>query len=121
MPPEVSTPRAARDPEKVKRAAAHPARPGEQCHAPAATWRPIVDHAKCEGKRDCVAVCPHDVFEVRRIDDADFAALGLFAKVKKVAHRRLTAYTPRADLCRSCGLCVVACPEDAIRLVPAIP
>ena len=27
-----------------------------------------------------------------------------------------TAYTPNADDCRACGLCVVACPEDAITL-----
>ena len=37
---------------------------------------PVVDRARCEGKRDCVDACPHDVFEVRRIDDRDFAALG---------------------------------------------
>ena len=32
--------------------------------------RPVVDHARCEGKRACVAVCPFHVFEVRRIDDS---------------------------------------------------
>jgi NAD-dependent dihydropyrimidine dehydrogenase PreA subunit len=61
-------------------------------------------------------VCPYDVFEVRRIDDADFAALSLLGKLKSVAHRRRTAYTPRADRCKACGLCVVSCPESAIRL-----
>ena len=84
---------------------------------PSAT-RPRIDRGRCEGKAACVAVCPYDVFEVRRIDDADFAALSLFGKLKSVAHGRKTAYTPRADACRACGLCVVACPEKAIALEP---
>lgn len=60
---------------------------------------------RCEGKLDCVVVCPQDVFEVRRIDDDDFAALGLIAKVRVAAHGRQVAYTPNADQCRACGLC----------------
>lgn len=80
---------------------------------------PVVNRNRCEGKRDCVDVCPYDVFEVRRMDDADFTALGFFAKLKSRAHRRQTAYTPKADACRACGLCVVACPEKAITLVAA--
>ena len=77
---------------------------------------PVIDRGKCEGKRECVNVCPYDVFDVRRIDDADFAKLSMLGKLKSIAHRRQTAYTPRADACRACGLCVTACPEDAIRL-----
>ena len=104
------------DREKARRAAKHPARPGEKCKANAAAYRPVIDHARCEGKRDCVAVCPYDVFEVRRIDDADWRPLPLLAKIKVLAHRKQTAYAPRADACKACGLCVVACPEKAIRL-----
>jgi NAD-dependent dihydropyrimidine dehydrogenase PreA subunit len=109
------------DPAKAKRAAAQPRRPGEECKAEPAAYAPRVDRARCEGKEDCVAVCPYGVFEVRRMDDADFAALGVFAKLKSVAHRRMTAYTPNADACRACGLCVVACPEKAIELVRRAP
>lgn len=102
---------------KKRRAAQHPDRPGKRCSARAATWAPLVDHGRCEAKSDCVAVCPHDVFEIRRIDDNDFRQLATLAKVRVLAHRRQTAYTPKADACRACGLCVVACPENAISLV----
>ena len=105
-----------RDKEKARKAAAHPDRPGAQCKAEPGTWRPVVDHGRCEAKRDCVDVCPYDVFEVRRIDDADWNALGVFARLKVFAHRKQTAYTPRAASCQACGLCVAACPEDAITL-----
>jgi 4Fe-4S ferredoxin len=86
--------------------------PGE-----AGAYRPVVDRNACEGKRDCVEVCPYDVFEVRQIDDEDFSSLSFLGKLKSRAHGRLTAYTPHADLCQACGLCVVACPEKAITLV----
>src|SRR5262249_4644057 len=107
---------AAFDTAKARRAARDPNRPGEACRAAAGTYVPRIDRSRCEGKAECVAVCPYDVFEVRRMDDADFRALSLFGRLRSVAHRRMTAYTPRADACRACGLCVVACPEDAIEL-----
>ena len=105
-----------RDPEKAKRAAAHPKRPGEECKAEPGRYAPSIDRNRCEGKEDCAAVCPYDVFEIRRIDDADFATLSWLGKMKSVAHGRKTAYTPNADACQACGLCVVACPEKAITL-----
>jgi NAD-dependent dihydropyrimidine dehydrogenase PreA subunit len=107
------------DKDKARRAAKHPDRPGEECRAEPGRYAPVVDHARCEGKRDCVEVCPHAVFAVRRIDDADFARLSLLGQVKSMVHGRKTAYTPAADQCRACGLCVVACPEKAITLVRA--
>jgi NAD-dependent dihydropyrimidine dehydrogenase PreA subunit len=105
-----------KNPEKAKRAAAHPERPGERCKAEPGTYVPVVNHAKCEGKNDCVEVCPYDVFELRRIEEADYATLGFLARIKVRVHGMKTAYTPNADACKACGLCVVACPEKAITL-----
>jgi NAD-dependent dihydropyrimidine dehydrogenase PreA subunit len=110
----------ARDPAKARRAAADPKRPGERCAAEPGRYAPVVERARCEGKADCQAVCPYDVFEVRRIDDDHLAALGFFARLKVMAHGRMTAYTPRAADCHACGLCVVACPEEAIQLVAVV-
>ncbi len=55
------------------------------------------------------------------MDDADFAQLGLLAKLKSVAHKRQTAYSPRASACQACGKCVAACPEKAIKLARVQP
>jgi NAD-dependent dihydropyrimidine dehydrogenase PreA subunit len=88
-----------------------------ECKSEPGELTPAIDRSRCEGKADCVRVCPVNVFEVRRIDDADFARLGVLGKLKSVAHGRKTAYTPRASACEACGKCVTACPEKAIKLV----
>jgi len=107
------------NPEKARRAAAHPDRPGDQCRAKPGQFLPVIDHGRCEAKRDCVEVCPYNVFEVRRIDDSDFAALSILGKLRSLAHGRKTSYAFGASRCQACGLCVVACPEHAITLVEA--
>src|SRR5262245_33937605 len=87
-----------------------------ECRAAPGEFAPVVNRAECEGKSDCVAVCPFHVVEVGRITDADFASLGLLGKLKSMAHGRKTAYTPLASACQACGKCVSACPEKAIKL-----
>jgi NAD-dependent dihydropyrimidine dehydrogenase PreA subunit len=77
---------------------------------------PVVDLKRCEGKGDCKDVCPEHVFEIRRIDDVDYLSLGFMNRFKLRVHGMKVAYTPNADACRSCGLCVSACPERAIKL-----
>jgi NAD-dependent dihydropyrimidine dehydrogenase PreA subunit len=78
---------------------------------------PKVDRRRCEGKADCVAVCPYDVFTVGPIDEAEYRALPALVRLKLFVHGKKTAFTPKAEACRACGLCVVACPEKAITLV----
>jgi 4Fe-4S ferredoxin len=87
-----------------------------ECRSNPGEFTPVVNRSKCEGKAECVEVCPVHVFEVRRMDDADFAKLGTLAKFKSIVHGRKTAYTPKASLCEACGKCVEACPEKAIKL-----
>lgn len=79
---------------------------------------PAVDRNRCEGKEDCVRVCPYDVFEVRELDAEDRASLSLFGKLKAWAHGNRQAYVVRPQDCHACQLCIEACPEDALRLAP---
>ena len=62
-------------------------------------------------------VCPYDVFEVGTIEDDEYRRMPFFVRLKLLAHRKQTAFMPRVEACRACGLCVVACPEKAIALV----
>jgi NAD-dependent dihydropyrimidine dehydrogenase PreA subunit len=56
-------------------------------------YAPVVDHGKCEGKGDCVEVCPYDVFDVTQIADEDYRALGWRARLRVKVHGMQTAYT----------------------------
>jgi NAD-dependent dihydropyrimidine dehydrogenase PreA subunit len=87
-----------------------------ECKQPPGVIKPVVDFNRCEGKGDCVRVCPEQVFTMARIEDQDYRKLRLGSRLKLRIHGMQVAYTPKVDACRSCGLCVSACPEDAIRL-----
>ncbi len=89
------------------------------CKQDPGTIVPVVDFSRCDAKGACVQVCPYDVFEIREIEPADYAALGALSKFRNWVHGGKVAYTPNAGQCRACGLCVTACPERAIKLARA--
>ena len=80
---------------------------------------PVIDRNRCEAKADCVRVCPYGVFSIQKLTTEDRANLSLRGRLKAFFHGAKQAYTPKADQCHACGLCVSACPEGAITLLPA--
>lgn len=80
---------------------------------------PQIDRNRCEAKGGCIAVCPYAVFAIAPLAPADRAGLSLRGRLKAWAHGHRQAYVVQGEACRACGLCVQACPEEAIRLVPA--
>jgi len=98
-----------------RRTQALPAPPPDCKHA-AGVLRPVVDPTRCEGKAACVAECPYGVFVVRRFERAELPRLGVLGTLKWWVHGGLQADVVNADQCHGCGLCVSACPEQAITL-----
>lgn len=95
--------------------------PAESCKPEVGEVRPVIDLARCEGKADCLRVCPYDVFEVRVATAAERKPLNFMAQLKSLAHGHKKAFAVNADQCHACGLCVAACPETAIRLLKPRP
>jgi 4Fe-4S ferredoxin len=87
------------------------------CKQAPGEFAPRIDRNRCEGKAACATVCPNAVFEIGVLPKADRAPLSLIGKLKGMAHGWKQALTPNAGACEACGLCVSACPEDAITLV----
>ena len=80
------------------------------------SFAPVIDRNKCEGKAECVRVCPFDVFEIRTLSASDKAGFSLLGRVKAWVHGNRQAFVVEAQACHTCGLCVAACPEHAIQL-----
>jgi 4Fe-4S ferredoxin len=78
---------------------------------------PVVDRNRCEGKAECVAVCPVGVFEIAVLAREARGELSFKGKVKGFVHSWRQAYAVREAACEACGLCVKHCPEGAIKLV----
>jgi NAD-dependent dihydropyrimidine dehydrogenase PreA subunit len=89
-----------------------------RCDKQAGRMVPVIDRNRCEAKADCVSVCPYQVFEIRTLTTAERKELSLPGRLKLLVHGGKQAFALRAEVCRACGLCVRACPEKAITLVP---
>jgi 4Fe-4S ferredoxin len=78
---------------------------------------PAIHLGKCEGKEDCVQVCPYHVFEIRVATPEERADFSFVERLKSFAHGHKKAFVTDSALCHACGLCVKTCPEKAIKLV----
>ncbi len=90
--------------------------PEAQCAQEPGIFRPVIDRNRCEGKEDCVAVCPYQVFSIGTVAPEQRRGLTLMGKLKGYTHKWQQSFALNADACHACGLCVAACPEKAIRL-----
>ena len=82
---------------------------------------PVIDTSRCEGKADCVEVCPYHVFTVRKLTGTERSRLGALTRFKVFVHGGKQAFVTSPAECHACGLCVTACPEKAIQLRAAPP
>ncbi len=88
----------------------------ETCKQAPGTFAPVIDMGKCEGKADCIRVCPYDVFDIRKLTAEERGSLSFLTRVKVALHGGRQAFVVNASQCEACGLCVAACPEHAIKL-----
>ncbi len=93
-----------------------PADINANCKQDPGVFAPVIDRNRCEGKAQCVSACPYNVFVVGVLPKAQRAGLTLKGKMKGFAHGWRQAFTPNAQACHACGLCVAVCPEKAITL-----
>lgn len=87
-----------------------------ECPQPAGAFHPVIDRNRCEGKAECVKVCPVNVFEMGVLPQRERKPLTLIGKMKGFAHGWSQAFAVNAAACEACGLCVKNCPEKAITL-----
>lgn len=88
----------------------------EGCKQEPGEFVPVIDRNRCEGKAACVDVCPVHVFKVDTLPAPQRVGLSIKGKIKGFAHRWQQAVLVNPQACEACGLCVAACPEDAITL-----
>ncbi len=77
-----------------------------------------INPSKCEAKGPCVPACPYNVTTLLTLTSEQKTELSFLGKIKAKVHGNKRAFISKPDDCHACGLCVQACPEKAIQLVP---
>ncbi|GAB4063576.1 ferredoxin family protein [Uliginosibacterium sediminicola] len=90
-----------------------------RCKQEPGAFIPVIDRNKCEGKGPCIEVCPYQVLSMYTVPKETRQTLSLVGKIKGMVHRWQQAEVLHPELCKACGLCVSACPEQAISLARA--
>jgi NAD-dependent dihydropyrimidine dehydrogenase PreA subunit len=93
----------------------------ETCNDVHGRVAPIVDRNRCEGKADCVRVCPFDVFEIATLTAQQRSRLTLIGRMKAWVHGGKQGAVANPYDCHACRLCITACPEHALHLAPITP
>ncbi|MEI7848971.1 MAG: ferredoxin family protein [Chloroflexota bacterium] len=88
----------------------------KDCKQEPGVFIPVIDRNRCEGKADCVPVCPDTVFAVGTLPKVQRTGLTLVGRLKGAAHGWQQTLLVNPENCRACGLCIKACPEHAITL-----
>lgn len=86
------------------------------CKQTAGTLIPVIDRNRCEGKGPSIAVCPYQVLGMHILPRAQRQGLSVKGRLKGFVHRWQQAEVIAPERCMACGLCVSACPEQAISL-----
>ena len=89
----------------------------DECKYEPGIFAPTIDRNRCEGKADCARVCPVGVFGVDTLPKEMRSSLSFRGKLKGFGHKWQQAVLLHAERCEACGLCVKACPEDALTLI----
>lgn len=71
-----------------------------------------IDKEFCLGHKDCITVCPEDVFGWGKATGVSF---GTRIKLLMESGGR-QAYVANEEACTACMICVSACPEGAIEV-----
>src|SRR5262245_36597916 len=93
----------------------------DNCKPEARVFAPVIDRNRCEGKAECVRVCPYDVSTIGTLSRQDRRELSFLGKLKGLGHGFKQAYATNAGACHACARCVAACPERAIKLIRLSP
>ena len=87
------------------------------CKHEAGIFTPVINRNRCEGKADCVDVCPFSVFAIKTLPIENRTDLNFIGKIKGFSHGWQQAALINPNACEACGLCIKACPENAITLM----
>jgi NAD-dependent dihydropyrimidine dehydrogenase PreA subunit len=81
---------------------------------------PKVDETRCTGCGDCVIVCPEDCLEMQTPAERRRGRVGDGSEASEHTERAPEGALPRLArplCCTSCSLCVLICPEEALKMV----